>query len=443
MARIAHFNTYPHGGAATAALRLHRQLRADGNDSLVYWSHCDHAEPVEPGLNRLPLVSSTRGGLGAALTRPLVRQRQRTISSSWDSQIARRDQSAEVFSMAEQYEPLVPDWRLINADVVHLHWIAFMADWPAFFGAIPDQVPLVWTLHDQNPFTGGCHYSDGCERFTAGCGHCPQLVGGGATDISRRSLLVKQQALRRKRMHVISPSRWMDGLARQSPVWPARTTFSVVHYGLPLNQFFPREKAAARRALGIGEHETVLGFGADNIANPRKGFSLLAAALRSVADQQPKPDGLTGLLVGGGSSQGPPVELPGLTRTMHLGFLPGPEKIANFYSACDFVVVPSLEDNHPQMALEAMACGRPVIAFDTGGIGEFVLDGITGRLVPLRDVESLATAIRQLAEAPALRDNLGQRARMLIQRDFEAASQTARVTAIYDHFLSSTRRRAA
>jgi glycosyltransferase involved in cell wall biosynthesis len=107
------------------------------------------------------------------------------------------------------------------------------------------------------------------------------------------------------------------------------------------------------------------------------------------------------------------------------------------------VIVPSLEDNQPQMALESMACGTPVVAFDTGGISEFVQDGITGRLASVGNAPQLARSIVAMIRDAESRKQMGHRSRMLLTRDFEVSRQTAKYRQLYSRYSRQSLRRAA
>lgn len=405
----------------------------------LYWSETDQGEPGNPLFRRLPLQPPVRNGLLNLLQKPARKMRQRAISRAWDRDVAPRKATLETFSIAEQFRPTRPDWTAIRADLVHLHWIAFLADWPSFFGSLSSRVPIVWTLHDVNPFTGGCHFTGGCERFRKGCGNCPQLHLPDAKDASHRTFAVKRAAIRSHRIHVVSPSRWIDRLAQSSPVWPDSTTFSVIHYGIPSDVFAPEDKPAAKQGFGIAPDRLVIGFGADNLACERKGFRLLREALR-IYSQTPGSLPLTGLLMGGGKTSGNQQRIPGLEETIELGFLGQERDQAGFYSACDLVIVPSLEDNQPQMALEAMSCGTPVVAFEVGGIPEFVRERETGKLVPPGDATELASAIRQLTVDPVLRTGLGRAARKLILDQFPMQGQIEAYQGLYRQLLTAALR---
>jgi glycosyltransferase involved in cell wall biosynthesis len=334
--------------------------------------------------------------------------------------------------MAELLQPTQLNWTEFGCDIVHLHWIAFFADFPSFFNSLPEAVPIVWTLHDMNPITGGCHYSGDCHRFRSGCGQCPQLHIPRPRDVSADTFRIKRRALRNKRIAVVTPSRWLAELAQQSPVWPAKTSFQVIRLGLDLETFRPIEKPEARRQLNINSDAVLVAFGAEDINNYRKGFHHLSGALTRL-DCQSK---VQCLVFGSGN----PPSAPKLPLCHWLGFLDDPQKQALVYSAADMVVVPSREDNQPLVGLEAMACGTPVVAFNAGGIPEFVIPNETGLLAKLGDERDLAAKIGWLADHPAARVALGRKARVMMQDQFEISRQTSLHIELYQRLIGAAPR---
>jgi glycosyltransferase involved in cell wall biosynthesis len=311
-----------------------------------------------------------------------------------------------------------------NAEILHLHWIAYLADYPSFFESVPRHTPIVWTLHDMNPFTGGCHFTSGCQRFRKACGNCPQVCNPSDSDISAHSLAVKRAALEGRTIHVVAPSQWMLDLARRSPVWPAQTSFTRINYGVDLQQYCPSERAAAKISLGIEPDATVIGFGADNIRNPRKGFELLRAALES----RRHDNRLTAVVFGHGDSTRQTLSV---SKVINRGYVADVSDKVSMINACDMFVVPSLEDNQPQMAIEAMGCGVPVIGFDSGGIGEMFRDGYEGQLVPRGDVAALAEAIDWMAAHPESAALMGRRSRLRANQDYNAPVQARAYLDLY------------
>ena len=367
--------------------------------------------------------------------REIQKRRKRTIYQQFDRHLKDRDPAAEVFAMAQLPQPTKLNWSKSGVDVVHLHWISFFADYPSFFGSIPDHVPIVWTLHDMNPFTGGCHYSNGCESFRSGCGNCPQVRSPGVQDVSFDSFRIKSKALNRKNLHVVTPSRWLGELARKSKVWPTQTTFHVIRLGFDLDQFSPHDKRYARERLGIHSDAVLICFGAEDIRNHRKGFHHLLNCLPQVRSENK----IECIVFGTG-------EIPddaGLPKIHHFGFVESVEQQALIYSAADLVIVPSREDNQPQVGLEAMACGTPVVGFDAGGIAEYVREGITGRLAELGNEAQLAEKISEVVNNHDSRKHMSTRARMMMQEEFELGKQSDSYISLYRNVLAFNNRRSA
>ena len=328
--------------------------------------------------------------------------------------------------MAELPDPTVLDWASIDADIVNLHWISFFADFPSFFKSIPNHIPIVWTLHDTHAFTGGCHYTGGCMRFADGCGNCPLVISPSPQDVSLSSLLAKRKAYRGKNIQVVAPCAWMRDLAKRSSVWPAGTKFQKIEYGLQLDKFKSVDQKTARAKLGLDPNKKLIAFGAMEIDNPRKGFEYLLTALEKVKASGADCE----CLVFGSGEIEQTTKLPKLNS---LGFIDSAERLCQAYSAADVVVVPSIEDNQPQVGLEAMACGTPVIAFDTCGLPEYVKDGKTGWLCPVADADALAEKI--LISLGSSTKNFGAAAAKQIQTRFDLRQQTQKWLQLYRNCL--------
>lgn len=423
---VNHFNTFPYGGAATAALRLHDEMLSQGVASR-FWFDKD-----ERGVNR-QAVSQIKWrenrGDSNLLQRQWEKRRVRKICNLHDTHLAARDQSLELFSLPELTARTALETESFEQQIVHLHWLAFLADLPSFFRSIPESSPIVWTLHDMNPLTGGCHYSSGCEQFRSECGSCPQVVQPGSNDVSRHGFKIKQRAYRNRKLNIVTPSRWLMDLAKASPLFPTSTRFHHIRLGFDLNQLYPMSKQVIRDELGLEREKVVIGFGAESITNRRKGFDLLLKALARLPDKS----NLQCAVFGSGEVPKVGFELPELRE---FGFVDNPNWMTKFYSACDVVVVPSREDNQPQVGLEAMACGTPVVGFDAGGIGEYVVSGETGRLAKREDASDLADQISCLVSDSNTRSTMATNCRAIMERDFDIAQQASKYCSLYEQLLS-------
>jgi glycosyltransferase involved in cell wall biosynthesis len=411
--RILHLSkTYVAGGAGLAAFRLHQALRAGGVDSLML---VDGPGEAAQG------VTSIRPHGG----RWLPRWRARVDSLPWRGYPQRW---REAFSIDWLPSRLAPRLEELHPDLVHLHWLG--GGMLRLEELAACHTPLVWTLHDMWPFTGGCHHSHGCLGYQEHCGACPILGSGKQRDLSFRIFARKLKAWQDLDLSLVSPSRWLAQCAQDSRLFKPRPLETIRH-GVDLTVFKPRP--GTRQDLGLAPDKLVLLFGAEDAANnPYKGFDLLLAALAELAalgwgDQ-------VELLVFGSQQPQPPPPSPLAIR--FLGPIADPRSLAQLYSAADLLVAPSREEALGLTVMEALACGTPVAAFDVGGIPDMVDHGVNGLLVKPGDSRELARAIDQLLANPGRLAEMGRQARRRATRDFAVAQQAASYKKLYEKILA-------
>ena len=166
------------GGAARAAKRLHDGLRLIGHESTMYVAR-------KRGLD--PSVVSFQPG-SASMTRVARKLRRGRIERDYRPYRATRLAGSGKFSDDRTAYGAEPASQLPAADVVNLHWTADFIDVGEFLRALPSSLPVFWTLHDMNLFTGGCHYDRGCGRHRSGCGRCPNLGEQQCVAVDRRKV---------------------------------------------------------------------------------------------------------------------------------------------------------------------------------------------------------------------------------------------------------------
>lgn len=274
-------------------------------------------------------------------------------------------------------------------DVVNLHWVQHGGLLPRELARL--RCPVVWTLHDLAPLTGGCHYPGACQNWRDACGNCPMLRRRGPLDLSHRGFSEKRSIYASLQPDFVAPSRWLADLACNSPL-AAGCHVEHIPNGLDLELFSPAPMAEARRKLGLPAEGQVILFGADRaMRDRRKGFHLLRQAL-------PRLTGISrlSLAVFGASRIDDAHELPFPIHA--LGVINNDAQLALAYSAADLLVVPSLEDNLPNTIAEALSCGCPCAGFAVGGIPEMIDEGLTGSLAPAGDPDALAEAMRRVLQ---------------------------------------------
>lgn len=299
----------------------------------------------------------------------------------------------------------------LDLDVLNVHWTSYFLSLTSLDQLMDLPTPVVFTLHDMAHFTGGCHYSAGCRGFEADCAPCPQLRFD-PLKVPRDVRLSRSELYRRRRPWAIAPSAWMADSARASGLFEPDHVAHVANT-LDLGVFSPRRRRPSRGALGLDQDARVILFGAFDNRERRKGFDLLLEAMRRLLARPAFTDGPPVSVLGIGRHL-PELDLPGVS-VVETGYIDDDDRLAQAYSACDVVALPSREDNLPNIMVEAMACGTPVAGFALGGLVDMIEDGVTGGLAQPFDPDSLADAIARVILAGEAGDDMRLAARKAVQ----------------------------
>lgn len=412
--KVLHINTNDTGGgAARGCYWLHEELQSQNINSQMLVLRKESADDTvhtlfEDGLKKV------KERLVPRADRLLLRLYGKTSEEPW--------------SVGFVPNNLVSRIRELSPDVVHLHWVGSGLLPIAALSKI--KLPLVWTLRDMWPITGGCHYSGGCEQYQEGCGDCPQLKKSGEYDLSKLINQYKQRKWEGVDMNPVAISSWLAECANNSTLFKEREA-KVIPNGIPLGKFAPVEKRQARELLGLKQDEKYILFGAINaIQDRRKGFGYLRDALLSVCTEE---GDLSGLVFGNRESD-PFREMD--VPISALGFLNDTISLRLVYSAADVMVVPSLQEAFGKTAAESLACGTPVVCFKGTGCADIVEHGKSGYLAAPRSSEDLARGIREIVESEqygSLCDNARSRAEQL----FDIKTVAQRYIKLYSRVLEN------
>jgi glycosyltransferase involved in cell wall biosynthesis len=321
----------------------------------------------------------------------------------------------------------------IEPDVVNIHNLHGASGWSTAVVRIAAEcAPTVWTLHDMWSFTGRCAYSYDCRKFPAGCdAACPTPREYPALAPRRiaRAWESRRELLGACLPHplvAVSPSRWLASEARAG-LWGSESV-DVIPYGLPLDVFAPVERRAARQALGIDPHGPVLMTAAADYRERRKGTVLLKRALHAMPRRP-----LTVVTLGAGAEG---FSLPNV-HECHLGFVNRDDTKALAYSAADLFVHPALTDNLPNVVMEAISCGTPVLGFAVGGLLDMVRPGLSGWLAPEVSAQALATAIGESLDEVAGNGRIRESCRAIATAEYGDDLQAARYAALFSRLRMS------
>lgn len=368
--KVLHITSSSKGGAGIAALRLHEALCTEG---------------VSSGYLSMNLTLNFNNEIAAddffKYKKPSVFKKIRAKFQKYFP-FTRGQKAVRQFNgIKEKLECEMATLPLSNyqldkhplvqeADIINLHWIGGILDYLLFFKKC--QKPIVWTLHDMNPFQGLFHYKNDELRNS-------RIVGSFDSEMKE----LKRKAIQSiKNGTIVSPSKWLLEEAKKSKVFGGFYEVCITN-SIDLNRFKLQDKEMLRKERGIKSDEFVILFVSDSLKNYRKGFDLLTEALLNLNDIK-----VTVLAIGKG-------EIPdiGDFKIISLGEIKSPLEMARCYSTADVFILPSREDNLPNVMLESFACGTPVIGFPIGGIAEHVKENLTGILTNERSGLSLAEAI--------------------------------------------------
>lgn len=300
--------------------------------------------------------------------------------------------------------------------------------------ALARHAPVVWRLSDMWAVTGHCAYAGACERWRTGCGACPDLATHPALPFDTTRLLwrIKKRVYAQARPAIVVPSRWLEAIARDSALFNG---FSIqrIPNGVDRSVFRPVPRGAARGILGLPPDRRIVLFCAQVLDdNARKGSADAIAACQSLAGRAEFDLALVG--IGGATWQG---RVP--QRVHRLGYLSDERLLAAAYAAADVTLVPSTVENLSNSILESMACGAPVVAYDSGGISDAVRHGETGWLTPARNPTALAEGITRLLGDESLRRRCVEAALALIDSTFTAEREVRAFTALYSALVDERR----
>jgi glycosyltransferase involved in cell wall biosynthesis len=403
------------GGAARAAYRLHKGLRGIGAESTYFVRDRRLNEPTVRQFIPDPSDAAVRH---RAKCKAQLASAYNAYQETRDTDM--EDLSSERVDGDENFFVQRPP-----ADIFNLHWVAGFVDYHMFFTLERTNSPVVWTLHDMNPFTGGCHYDGGCNRFREQCGKCPVLGSDADTDITRDTFAAKAAIFEKwpdDRLHIVAPSQWLRDAARSSALFRKFDT-TCIPYGIETDVYRPMDKLLARSRLGLPADARVVFFISHHVGQARKGFHELVEALSLM------PDTKNLILIGIGDKANIPVDAP--FRVLQIKYISNDEKIAEIYSAADITALPSRQDNLPNTMLESLSCATPVVGFRVGGIPDMIKDGETGFLGDAGNVESLGAAlVDAFSDMDRLRE-CGLRGRTLIEKQHTLSAQAHTYMELY------------
>ena len=400
------------GGAARAAYRLHRSLLHENIDStmLVQNKSSDDFTVHSIGGSKIQkALAFIRPRLDSI---PLLFYKNKTqtlFSPSWIG--------------SNKIVDIIND---INPDIVHLHWIN--GGMIKIEDIAKIKAPVIWSLHDDWAFTGGCHIKWECEKYKNSCTTCPRLASSVVNDLSRKIFRRKQKIFNQKQdMTIIGLSSWLNECSKNSTLLKDKR-----HVNLPnpinIDIFKPFDKDKARELWSLPKDKKLILFGANSATGDiNKGFNELSKALRKLSIKNIE-------FIVFGSSE-PEKSQNFKFKTHYIGHIHDNISLVTLYSAVDVMIVPSLQENLSNAIMESMSCGTPVVGFDIGGNSDMIEHQKNGYLAKPFDTDDLKDGIEWILNNENY-DELCQNAREKVLKEFDSIIVAKQYIKLYKEIIN-------
>jgi glycosyltransferase involved in cell wall biosynthesis len=366
--RILHINTNDRGGAAKASLRLHFELLNHNIESkyLILDKYYDFQEVYPFFENETKLRKFTN-----LITR-------HALPSFYQLYFKNKVKTYEHFSFPTSMIDITKHKLYEWADIIHLHYIAEFVNIPDFFEKCSK--PIIWTFHDMFPITGLEHATGFEDKF--GIIHSKE---NERIRIRNKNSMIN--AIKKSdNMRITSPSKWLKQKAEESNVFFLGKV-QVIPHSVDCNVYKPLDKEMCRKALNIPENKKILLYSTDSHARANKKFEFVIDAIN-----KSNRDDILLLTIGNISTENSEVNCD----IINLGFIHNEELLPIVYSASDIAIIPSIQESFSLVTIESLACGVPVIAFNTTGPAEIIKHNITGYLAKIGDTTDLAKGINEI-----------------------------------------------
>ncbi len=396
------------GGAARGAYWLHAGLLHQGIDSKILTQFPTNID------NTVSIPARSR------LQRIMLKVRHR-IENYYIAKYPNKQNIIFSTGLIGNDITVIPEYQ--EANIIHLHWVN--NDMLSIENIGKIKKPIVWTIRDMWPMTGGCHYAMDCINYRTGCGKCEQLNSISENDLSKKILESKKKYFP-KSMKLVGISSWMTSTVKGSELflnYDVRTISNNINTGV----FFPVEKHIAKNALNIITNKKVILVGSTQLKDFYKGFDKFLDALK-LLDKEKYFICFFGVLA-------KDIENQLDVEYKSFGYLNDDISLQLLYSAADVFVAPSIMEAFGKTLAESMSCGTPVVCFNATGPKDIVDHKVNGYLATPFDADDLKNGIEWVLNTENY-DELCQNAREKIIERFDSNIVAKQYIELYEEILN-------
>ncbi|RDC54296.1 glycosyltransferase [Pedobacter chinensis] len=369
--KVLHICYSDGGGAGTAAVRLHKGLLQIGIESKMLVLNKKNRD--ENDIYEFP----KKNIIFLLFIRVLKKIGfPQTLEHKNDNDYRNFSGHFEFFSFAKtSFSDLVNHHLVRDSDIINLHWVPNFVDYSSFFKTL--KKPIVWTQHDMNAFQGGFHYKE------------DNLRNEHLKEIDHEQYECKRTGLsylEDKDMVVVSPSKWMYNEASCSENL-GRFKHVLIPNGIDQSIFKYTENHSIKQKMGLSEGKITVLFVSETVKSIRKGFNFIIELVND-----PEITSKFEFIAVGNINMNQK-----LANIKYLGSINSQHDISAIYSAADIYLLPSREDNLPNVMLESLAVGTPVVGFNIGGLKDLIRNGVNGVLATEISLKGLRDALLSCA----------------------------------------------
>lgn len=404
--KIVHISTI-HGGAGIAALRLHQRLMKQPGIESEFIQRF----PLSPEYVQANHIF-TAGTGRSLIIRALKKYNLHTEHFQY-VKLNKHPKDYEIATFATSSYRLEQLPIIKEADIIHLHWVSDILNFPTFFKNVKQ--PIVWTLHDINPFSGMFHFES--DRLK-------NLKTFGKLDEQIKRIKVK--AINKKDdIHIVCLSEWMKEKSEASPAF-RRYPHYLIPNGLDFSNYPVIDRLKAKERIGFDKNLKTLLIVGTRLDNIQKGFPLFIETINKLERKDFQ------LISVGASDEN--LKIRSDIRHIHFENVKEVSELNNLYAAADLTVIPSYEDNLPNVMLESFANSTPVMSFSNGGMAEHIQTGENGILINKIGTEPLTQALNDFLDNKYIFDK--EKIRNYATENFSETLQTEKYLHLYKDILN-------
>lgn len=377
--KVLHLCSSDVGGAANASIRIHSALLKLGFDSSILFLSRSTNVPIVNAFT-FEVKNNNESPIPPTLTfknyilEKLTKRYEKSLvkyHNALDKKQSLHNQNYFFTSPISNYD-ITQSEVYLQADIIHLHWVANFIDLPSFF--LENKKPIVWTLHDENPILGGFHYASNDVN-------CPVEL----FDKNIQFKNLKKNVYRDiENIYLVCPSNWLLKKVVDSNFFN-NYKFKMVRYAIDISIYQPRDKFYSRKVFNLPLNKKIFLFVADSLTNERKGFS----DILEIAGKE-KFQNVLFLAIGENQMN------YDTKNILFLGRIENELLLSMVYSAADFFILPSKEDNFPNTILESTCCGTPVLAYDISDFRSFLNEYQLGYTSKENNVASMGELLQDV-----------------------------------------------